>query len=235
MPKDLTESPVDRQNILNNPFAVTEIQKATQIRGVLFEGSSRIVKEQLAAFFEVDSRTIERCLEQNANELSQNGYEVIRGKRLQDFKLAATQQFGPDMDVGTKTTVLGIFDFRAFLNIGMLLTDSHRARLLRQMVLDIVLDVINQRTGGGTKYINQRDQDFVQAWFQEESYRKQFTDALSRCVAMGNFKYAIYTDKIYVSIFREKANEYRSILKLSTRDKKPRHILLRSARLGGFV
>jgi len=32
---------------------------------------------------------------------------------------------------------------------------------------------------------------------------------------MGNFKYAIYTDKIYVSIFKEKASEYRQILKLN--------------------
>lgn len=219
MPKDLTDSPVDRQNILNNPFAVTEIQKATQIRGVLFEGASRVLKEQLAGFFEVDSRTIERCLEQNADELSQNGYEVIRGKRLQDFKLAVETQFGADMDVGTKTTVLGIFDFRAFLNIGMLLTDSHRARLLRQLVLDIVLDVINQRTGGGTKYINQRDEEFLQAWFRGEDYRKQFTDALRDCVAMGNFKYAIYTDKVYESVFREKAKEYRQLLRLNERDK----------------
>lgn len=219
MPKDLTDSPVDRQNVLNNPFAVTEIQKATQIRGVMFEGASRILKEQIAAFFEVDPRTIERCLEQNAGELAQNGYEVIRGKRLQDFKLAVAGQSGTDMDVGTKTTVLGIFDFRAFLNIGMLLTDSHRARLLRELVLDIVLDVINQRTGGGTKYINQRDEEFVQAWFRGENYRKQFTDALRDCVAMGNWKYPVYTDKVYESIFRENAKEYRKLLQLNERDK----------------
>ena len=36
---------------------------------------------------------------------------------------------------------------------------------------------------------------------------------------MGNIKYAIYTDKIYESIFREKASEYRSILKLEKKDK----------------
>ena len=76
-----------------------------------------------------------------------------------------------------------------------------------------------QRTGGGTKYIHQRDEDFLQAWFQGENYRRQFTDALRDCVAMGNFKYAIYTDKVYESIFREKAKEYRQILRLNQRDK----------------
>jgi len=80
-----------------------------------------------------------------------------------------------------------------------------------------VIDTINRRTGGGTKYINQRDEDFIQSAFIEENYRQQFTDALKDCVDMGNFKYAVYTDKIYVSIFREKAQEYRRVLRLDKR------------------
>jgi len=35
---------------------------------------------------------------------------------------------------------------------------------------------------------------------------------------MGNAKYAIYTNKIYTAIFREKATEYRQILKLSEKE-----------------
>jgi hypothetical protein len=103
---------------------------------------------------------------------------------------------------------------RAFLNLAMLMTESERARLLRQVMLDIVIDTINQRTGGGTKYINQRDEDFIISYFEEENYRKEFTDALRDCVDMGQAKYPIYTDKIYVSIFRENAQEYRRILRL---------------------
>ena len=95
--------------------------------------------------------------------------------------------------------------------------ESERAGLLRKAILDIVIDTINQRTGGGTTYINQRDEDFLQSAFIEENYRKQFTDALKDCVDMGNFKYALYTNKIYVSIFREKAQEYRQVLRLNKR------------------
>ena len=76
----------------------------------------------------------------------------------------------------------------------------------------------NQRTGGSTKYINQRDQDFISAFLQEENYRREFTDALRDYVDMGNSKYAIYTDKIYQSIFKEKAQEYKQILHLSKKD-----------------
>jgi hypothetical protein len=221
MPNDLTNSPVDRQNILNNPYAVAEIEKAVGIRGIPFEGRSVVLKAQVAGFFGVDERTIDNYLARHEAELHQNGYEVVVGKRLKELKLALDAR---DVDETAfvdirKAPQLGVFDIRAFLNLSMLLVESDRARQLRQAILDIVIDTINQRTGGGTKYINQRDEDFLQSAFAEENYRKQFTDALRDQVAMGNFKYVVFTDKIYVSIFREKAQEYRKILKLEKRDK----------------
>jgi hypothetical protein len=218
--KDLTVSQVDRQNILNNPYALQEIEKATRIKGIAFEGKTVVIKEQVSAFFEVTPRTIDNYVEKFGDELRQNGYEVIRGNRLKTFKMTARGQHVNETDfVNIKVPQLGIFDFRAFLNLAMLITESERARVLRQMILDIVIDTINQRTGGGTKYINQRDEDFLLAWFQEENYRKEFTDALKNYVDMGNFKYPLYTDKIYVSIFREKAQGYRKILRLQDKDK----------------
>jgi len=217
MSKDLTNSEVDRQNILNNPYALSEIEKAAGIRGIPFEGKTVVLKDQVADFFEVTPRTVDNYLEEFSDELRQNGYELLRGKRLQEFKLAIRAVSDHETGFVTKTTVLGVFDFRAFLNLAMLMRESERAGLLRKAILDIVIDTINQRTGGGTRYINQRDEDFIQSVFIEEDYRKQLTDALKDCVDMGNFKYAIYTDKIYVSIFREKAQEYRRVLRLDKR------------------
>ncbi|NTW49948.1 MAG: DNA-binding protein, partial [Chlorobiales bacterium] len=220
MAKDLTVSAVDRQNILNNPFALAEIQKSIGLQGIEFNGKLVLLKEQVAAFFEVSLRTIENYLASNENELHQNGYEVLRGKSLKEFKLALSQQDVPETYFGNilKTPQLGVFDFRAFLNLAMLITESERAKLLRQAILDIAIDTINSRTGGGTKYINQRDEDFIISYFKEENYRKQFTDALQECVDMGNFKYPMFTNRIYVSIFKENSNEYRKILQLHEKD-----------------
>jgi hypothetical protein len=219
MSKDLTNSVVDRQNILNNPYALAEIEKAAGIRGIPFEGKTVVLKEQVAVFFEVTVRTVENYLEKNAEELARNGYEVVIGNRLKSLKLAIQGLDDPETDFGiiAKTARLGVLDFRAFLNLAMLMTESERASLLRKAILDIVIDTINRRTGGGTKYINQRDEDFIQSAFTEENYRKQFTDALKDCVDMGNFKYALYADKIYVSIFREQAQVYRRVLRLDNR------------------
>ncbi len=136
MDKDLTNSVLVRQNVLNNIYAVEEIQKAVGIKGVLFEQSYRFVKKQLADFYGVTERTIENCLEKNDKELQRNGYEVLKGKRLIDFKLAASKSDVSEIDFGNKTPQLGIFDFRAFLNVGMLLTDSERARMERRELMN---------------------------------------------------------------------------------------------------
>lgn len=219
MSKNLTTSPIDRQNILNNPYAIKEIERATLLRGISFEGKTVVVKEQVAGFFEVTPRTIDNYLERFGDELRQNGYEVLRGKRLNDLKLAVSEADVHERDfVNIKAPQIGVFDFRAFLNLAMLVTEGDKARQLRVAILDIAMDVINLKTGGGTKYINQRDEEFVRAWFEEENYRKQFTDALDHYVDLGRVKYPIYTNKIYVSIFREKADEYKRVLKLKAKD-----------------
>ena len=221
MAKDLTTSQLDRQNILNNDLAIGEIQKQTGLQGVLFDGRIRFTKSMVATYFNVDLRTIERYVGENSDEISKNGYEIIKGKKLKEFIQCVIDQDVPDINVGNisnRTPQIALFDFKAFLNMAMLLVESENAKMLRQIMLDIVIDFVNQRTGGSTKYINQRDQDFISAFLQEENYRREFTDALRDYVDMGNSKYAIYTDKIYQSIFKEKAQEYKQILHLSKKD-----------------
>ncbi|MDA3951316.1 MAG: DNA-binding protein [Spirochaeta sp.] len=224
MKKDLTVSAVDRQNILNNPYALDEIQRnigitgITGITGIEYRGETVLLKEQVAAFFELTRRTIENYLSNFEEELKQNGYDILRGKPLSELKLVLGRLDVPEINFGNikRTPQLCVFPF---LNLAMLITESEKARVLRQVILDIAIDAINQRTGGGTKYINQRDEDFIVSYFKEENYRKQFTDALKDCVEMGKAKYPIYTDKIYVSIFRENAQEYRRILRLQLKDR----------------
>lgn len=101
----------------------------------------------------------------------------------------------------------------------MLVTESERARMIRSRMLDIVIDVIAQKSGGKTKFINQRDADYLPAAYSEDSYRKKFTDALRDYLEMGNTKYGLYTDKVYQAVFCENAKEYKRILKLSEKDK----------------
>lgn len=157
MNRDLTASGVDRQNILNNPYALEKIQNTLDLPALEFEGERYMTRQQVVEFFKIDDRTIDRYLAAHDAELRHNGYVLIRGKRLKNMML----QFAPVMDVGSKTTQIGLFTLRAVLNLGMLLVESERARALRARMLDIVLDTIAERSGGHTKYINQRSADYL--------------------------------------------------------------------------
>ena len=200
--KDLTTSNIDRQNILNNRFAVEKMQSQIGITGMLFDGKYLFTKQMVADFYEVDTSTIDRYLSSYGEELKHNGYVLCKGKSLKEFKL----QFAHLINEASKTTQLGLFNFRAFLNIGMLLTESDKAKQVRSIMLDLVISTINEKTGGGTKYINRRDV-------------KNLTSAISQCV-MGHvtYKYSLITDYIYKAIFKENAKEYREILKLDSKD-----------------
>lgn len=219
MNKDLTTSGLDRQNILNNQIAVDEISHRIKIKSVNFEEKIYITKEIVAEFYEVDVRTITRYIENNSEELRNNGYEVLKGKRLKEFLQMIDKSFAKDINVPSKITQLGVFDFRSFLNIGMLLSESLKAKQVRKLILDIAIDVINEKTGGNTKYINKRDQDFLFSSFQEDNYRRKFTDALRDYLEDDTYKYAKFTNMIYKSIFKENAKEYKKILDLKASDK----------------
>ena len=213
--KDLTISNIERQNVLNNRFAVKKLQERLDIEGMFFDGEYWLTKKMVADFYEVEERTIERYIENYGSELSANGYFLCKGKRLKDLKL----QFAPVINVGSKTTQLGLFNFRSFLNIGMLLAESEKAKALRSAILDIVIATINEKTGGGTKYINRRDVNYIPAAITEENYRKNFTSAMSQCVAgHKTYKYSQVTDYIYEAVFKENAKEYRNVLSLDSKD-----------------
>ncbi|XLS28638.1 DNA-binding protein [Flavobacteriaceae bacterium M23B6Z8] len=225
MSKNLTKSDIHRRNILNNKYALLEIEKEIAFPGIPFESTLKYTKKQIADFYKIDNRTIERYLEQYKNELSENGYEVIDGKRLKDFKDVIAKYYEnnndvTDIDVGdiVKAPKLGIFDFRAFLNIGMLLTESERAKQLRALVLDIVIDTLNAKIGGATKYVNQREDEFLPSAIREYNYRQAFTDALDSFIVDNKWKFAQFTDAVYKSIFHENAKEYKQILKLKASD-----------------
>lgn len=208
--KDLTTSAVDRQNVLNNTLATTKLQNLLQLSGMIFENEYKFTVSQVMKFFEIERVTVNRYLAQYEEEFKHNGYDVLKGERLKEFK----DLFGYLLEDGLKAPQLGVFNFRAFLNLGMLLTESEKAKALRSSMLDIVIDTLNNKLGGSTKYVNQRDEDFLQAIIKEPQYRKNFTSALSKYVDMGNFKYAFFTDKIYQIIFQENAKEYKKILSL---------------------
>ena len=211
--QNLSDSSLDRENILNNNPALRHVEQYFGFQSPVIEGQMRFTLKQIAEYFEVEPRTIERYIEKYGNELEQSWYEVRTGERLSEAKRA----YLGDINVGqldARTPSIGFFTFRSFLNIGMLLTESEKAKELRTAILNIVMGYITQKWGGTTKYINQNDIDFVQIYRDNLYYRKQFTDALYKYVQGGPNKYPYFTNLVYEAIFWERAHQYKALLKL---------------------
>ena len=210
--KDLTELPIRRQNILNSSYVVAQANEEIGLRGVSFQNETYVTKKAVCDFYDVSERTLEDCIQTNGDELSRNGYVTLRGSDLRRFAAEFEKTTGETL---SKTIPkLGIFSFRAFLNVGMLLKGSERAAEVRCKLLDIAISEVDKRTSGSSLYVNRRERDFIPRAAKEIGYRKRFTDALRDYVDAGPFKYAVFTNKIYQSIFREKAREYRELLSL---------------------
>ncbi len=263
MTNNLTNSAVDRQNILNNPDFLNDFQKHLGVSGMVYENEIWFTTAQIADFYEVSTKTIKRYTDTAEKELSHNGYCVLKGTKLKEFKTLFGHLIYADIEDDSQKDInvplsknnnisdrdfnvsikkqdnipqrdidvplwneltdkqrlnrlksLAVFNFRSFLNIGMLLTESEKAKSMRSAILDITLDSLNKKLGGSTKFINQRDEDYLVAMLREPQYRKEYTSALSRYLDMGTAKYPFYTDAIYQAIFNENAAEYKQVLKL---------------------
>ena len=215
--KSLTKSQVSRQNILNNKFAMQDLQNEIGLQGVIFQDELKFSKKQIAAFFNIEERTLGYYLVNHNKELSENGYKILKGTDLKELIDAVNVQgLCEEWGIANKTPKLAIFNFRSFLNLAMLIPKNERAKQLRSLILDVSISTINKRTGGGTKYINSRDANYLQSAMNEQRYRKVLTRAISLYVeGTSTAKYRQITDKIYTAIFRENAAEYASILKLN--------------------
>ena len=86
MSKNLTESSLDRKNILNNNFAVQEVYEHVGFYGIKFDDRYRFTKQQVAHYYEVDICTLDRLLENHKEEFEQSGYELYNGPTLRRFK-----------------------------------------------------------------------------------------------------------------------------------------------------
>ncbi len=99
----------------------------------------------VATYFDVDERTIERYVSDNIDEISSNGYEIVKGARLKAFIKCIAEQDVPDINVGnisSRTSQIALFDFRAFLNVAMLLVESKNAKV-KKCLDKLKLDIFN--------------------------------------------------------------------------------------------
>lgn len=108
----------------------------------LLPDDTHATTEMVAAYYDVPVSTIKSLVEDNRDELSINGYRVLRGAELREF---ARLFQGPANPVGPRTRSLALFNRRAILLVGMLLRDSQRAQQVRRYALDVEASTAPER------------------------------------------------------------------------------------------
>lgn len=110
--QDLTQSAVARQNILNNNLALSSIEKHLDIHGLYMDGQRIYTRAQASEILGVDGRTILRYLENYKDEITQNGYRILKGKALKELKkLYVCDTDVVDMPIDSKVPSLGEIPF----------------------------------------------------------------------------------------------------------------------------
>jgi len=113
MIKDLTTSDVSRQNILNNNFALEKVELYLALGGNTWENERVFTKAQISNILQIDERTIDRYIENHKDEITQNGYTILKGLELKKFK-----EYVGDIHVAdiSRAPSLGVFTFKTVLN-----------------------------------------------------------------------------------------------------------------------
>jgi hypothetical protein len=112
----------------------------------LLPDDTHATTEMVADFYEVPVDTVSRAVRRNREELENNGYRVLRGESLKSFKdlsefktegqavrLSQTDLEAEGLFKGVRS--LALFNRKAILNVGMLLTESDVARKVRAYLL----------------------------------------------------------------------------------------------------
>lgn len=95
----------------------------------LLPDGMHVTTAMVAAYFDVTVEAVRALVHDHRAELGANGYRVLAGTQLSDFKQLSGIQ--------SRTRSLAIFSRRAVLNVAMLLRDSEVARQVRVYLLDM--------------------------------------------------------------------------------------------------
>lgn len=119
----LIESPTARRQYGNR------IDVLDKVRAIPFlPDDMHVTTEGAAAFFDVDTKTVEKVVERNRDELETNGFRILEGRQLADMKSVC--------GIRSRARSLALFDRRTLLNVAMLLRDSEVARQVRRYLLE---------------------------------------------------------------------------------------------------
>lgn len=194
----LTESKTMREEYVKEEY----FDVLDKIKAIPYMTKDMVVSvEQVANYYEVSNVAIRTVISRHRDEIESDGITVLKGGELKEFKEQVCELHGVTTKVmSNKTTVLTILTKRAMLRIGMLLTTSPIAKLVRNYLLDSEETLTQEQK----KWIAKREAGIID--------RKRMTTAIANYVPdtpHKRFAYPNYTNLIYKCIFNKTAKQMR--------------------------
>ena len=193
----LTESKTMREGYIKEEY----FDVLDKIKAIPYLTKDMVLSvEQVANYYEVSNEAIKTVIKRHRDELEQDGIMVLKGNELKEFKNTICEVQGEPTKISNKTTAFTILTKRAMLRIGMLLTTSPIAKLVRNHLLDCEEEVSLEKQ----KWIAQREAGKID--------RKRMTSAISNYIPKGRkqkFAYPNYTNMIYKALFGKDAKTMR--------------------------
>ena len=223
MAKDLTNSRESRQRLLNDVEVIRAFKDYINLNGFIYGETEWFSKEFASSFYQVSLKTIERILKSSEDQTLNNGYVVYTGGSLKELKSAvdSSHQEHP-LFILPQARQMGLLTLPALLNIGMLLTESDRAKEIRSLLLNIALDVANIRLGGRAGYVRRADLVSINTAGQETLTLIEFKRSLLQDISWERYSIddeSLFLDKIYKTVFLENYATYKQYLNSNLRKK----------------
>ena len=123
---------INEREIIMNEERLDILDKVKDL--VMLKGTEYMTTQMVADYYERPIKTVNSIMLRNKEELIKNGLKILKGDELKEFK-------GKLQDEVTLKEIkfvsqLALFNKRAILNVGMLLTESPIAEEVRTLLLD---------------------------------------------------------------------------------------------------
>ncbi len=126
----LLESRALRASVISRTSVLDKVKALA-----LLPDGVHVTTQGVADYFEVEERVINKIMQRHRTELEANGFKVLRGSDLAEFKSDILSLYSRSYP--QPRSALGIFTRRAVLNVAMLLRHSEVARRVRTYLLDV--------------------------------------------------------------------------------------------------
>ena len=123
---------LNEREIIMNEERLDVLDKVKKL--VFMKGTEYMTTQMVADYYKRPIKTVNSIMLRNKEELIKNGLKILKGDELKEFK-------GKLQDEVTLKEIkfvsqLALFNKRAILNVGMLLTESPIAEEVRTLLLD---------------------------------------------------------------------------------------------------